>query len=593
MTLFGASIFVLSADSPLPPRREGDVEGDRLIYSSAAPLGEFRPAPEPPPEPEPRRRGPVPRQAQLIPPQHWVYRELHILADAGVLKGIPSFYFQGGRTYLRGEMATLLSDQIVLIKKEQRLPAPDDLRRLRRVVEEFEPEIVEQRGDADIGFLAVYKIRENLSRAGLRDGDDNFHLHGSNTLGYGWDLEKKNTDFSQNMTLQASRRHLQAHLAFSTAVEDFTQTSPAQRELAVGDQFLVGIDKYSLQWSDKDDARDLEQEHIFGFTSGSSYGQGLTIGNLNLEGVDLNWGQSRERRKFSVIIGRSQSEPSDIVSALHLSSGLRQLPVVWQLQLIHADYDPVNATTLNRSDDTLLGLGLEAEWAGFNWQWESSQKSQRGNAHVLKAARIWQEKYALTLFSRYYNEMVFDYNSPSLYQGISGGDEVEDRGVGLEFNAAFSKSFSWLLVSDSSSTDTGGDIRYVSNEWAYKNDKLKASVGYEREWVEFGFNHVTSLRVSREWLERRLKTTVDWTRDLIDRSGSDNTRLTVVSDFLPGVLSLTSSVSNKESTSGRSLSQQHGLSWNLSPRQFISLQAGFTVPDSSSNSFDASYRLKF
>jgi hypothetical protein len=57
------------------------------------------------------------RMKQVLLPQHWVLKDMLFLVREGVVTGLPSFFFSGGKSWTRGEISILLGK--VLDKMER------------------------------------------------------------------------------------------------------------------------------------------------------------------------------------------------------------------------------------------------------------------------------------------------------------------------------------------------------------------------------------------------------------------------------------------------------------------------------------------
>ncbi len=536
----------------------------------------------------PAPAAPPARTEQLLPPRHWAYGHLAKLAASGELPGQPAFFFKGGKTFKRGEIAVLLSDLVQSIKKSRRVPPPDALRLLRELVAEFNPEITALKGDGDLGFLAVRKVEDSSERARL-GRLDGFTAHGTYALGLNRQLEKKSSSWTQNMVVNAGRQGTRLNLSV-TAEPLEPGSSPGLREFAAGGEAIAKLDKYSLEVL-RETKSQLQLSSLFGFAGGGSYNEGLTVGNLNIEGASVS-GKQPESHEFDLGFGRTQSEPSDLVGSAHYAHFLSK-DAKLHAQVLGSRFDDVNAATFGHASLGAFGLGFEGVFHDISILGESSLLSNGGSGLFLSASWVFTGNRALTLHGRRFDGLNNPYDSPPLYSGISGGDDVDDRGAGFELTLQPVKDITWTMRGDSAYNPAAGQLFYMANEAEAKKELGDLSLGYEREIAAQQQNYIFHTRVGRAWLRKLLKTSMDWSRDRVDGAGSTTTRLTAAHDLLPAVLSLSASLTYKDTASLNSLSQQYGVNWNIRAAQFLSLQAGFNSPDAKNNKVDLNYLLKF
>lgn len=525
-----------------------------------------------------------------VPPQHWSYKKLEELVKRGHIVGYPIFFFQGAKTYSRGEIADILKKVLQRIRREGDVPGPDDLYTIRQLVAEFEPELKKKKVKTDLGYTQIQKLRNKKLKKRLSKTGRRFTYNGSSTTGYVRELEAKTSAFNENLVFNASRDSAHFHISLSANEEDLSQVTPGVHEFALGDKFLASVDKYSLELDHKVRNGRYDLISILGYTGGSSFSQGLTIGNLNLEGA--NFSLQDKKGQYDLVFGRTQGATPDQLIALHGQRKVKKNLLI-HLQSVGALYHPESSTgSTGRSDDILLGIGAETSLRDIALLFEANSQKGGGYGSYLQASYQLGSRTELLGEIRHYENLNFDYNSPNVYAGVSGGDDNLDRGFSLEVNYNIRDDLIYTIQGDSSFNGSLGDLVYVYQEFAYDPEWISFSASYEREWTDNNFNHITSLRCSKKWTDT-FKTSIDWSRDLIDGSGSDNARFSTSYDIIKDIVSVTANLTNKHSDSGRSLSQQFGLNWNKSAIHFLSMQLSLTTPDASRNSAEVNFLMKF
>lgn len=528
---------------------------------------------------------------RLVPPQHWSYRQLSTLVREGHITGIPLFHFQGGKSFTRGDIARILKTLLKNIRKAERVPDPDTVTNIRWLIDEYEPELKALKVNTHFGFTEVEKIKsKNLKKKFNTTKKKRSYFSGSSTSAIAHNLNEKNSDLSQNIVINAKVRSAKFNLNASATEQDLAGTEAGVREFKTGDKFLTSVDKYSMELNHKINQRRYGMKSIFGFTGGSSFSQGLTIGNLNLEGA--NFAMSSASETYDLIGGRTQGTNPDEILAFHTQKKLKENLLV-HIQAVGALYHPASNTgATGISGDSLLGMGVEGNYKGYAYLMEMNFKRSNGSAFYIQSSKSINDKLELVGELRHYNKLTFDYNSPNVYSGISGGDDSSDRGLGLELTYLINDEMTLVHSADTSFNGELGDFIYSYNEFDFSKDWGTVNLTYEREWVEARYNHITSFRFSYDFTEA-FTSSVDWSREKIDGAGSDSTRLSLSYDALKDILSLTSTISNRHSSSGRNLSQQFGINWNRSASQFLSMQVTLGTPDSSNNSAELNFLVKF
>lgn len=539
-----------------------------------------------------KKRKAVARMSTYLPPQHWSYTSLSELVKYKLIHGVPIFHFQGGKTFKRGEIAKLIKKSIEDIKKGTSVPERHLLTHLITLSNEFAPELRKLKADVDLGYISLHKIKDaSIKAEKLSRQHKGWNWSGSNTAGWVNEIENSVANWDDNLVLNAVKGNSKFNISITGRKENLTETSPGLREFDVGDQGIVGVDKYSLEMEKHFSDQKVQLYSILGFTGGSSFSEGLTVGNLNLEGGSLT-GNYRDRREFDVVLGRTQGDLADELFAIHLKERYRE-NIVFHVQGVGALYHPESTSgARGLRNDHVLGLGAEITLRDYLFSMESSSQRGGNSAHYIKLNRTFLNKIDLNLEYRHYDGINFEFHSPDVYSGISGGDDVLDRGLGFESEYQLREDLLIVFNGDSSFDGVSGDFLYLYQELNYEKDKYSGSIAYEREWNENLYHHITTLRLGCDWAPT-FKSSLDWSREYVDGAGSHSTRLAFVYDYLKDIISTTYSITNRHSDSGRDLTQQLGWNWNINMDHFMSIQSNFSVPDKSSNTIEASYLLKF
>lgn len=529
------------------------------------------------------------RPLRRVPPQHWALQDFYTLVEQGVLLGQAPFFFQGGKSWTRGELAEVLAQLLGQLESKGADPDREILTILRRLRRELSAELDELKVEQTLAFPEVWKMREQIRKQRDREKKRPLGVHGSSTSAYTHALSNNDSTWKENLSVGFRKDGFKADATLLAEREPESPFPVGLREFRFGPKAKGTLDKYALSWEKVEE--DGERfTSIFGFTGGSSWSRGLVVGNLNLEGANFIW-QPSEDENIEWVMGRTQGEKADRLMAAHYS---KRWSEEWTalVQAVGAWYhDESSSGSRGLSDESLWGAGLEysADELEASSEWGMSSRGGWGwFGEALLATEHWGE---LRWSGRHYDDFEFDYHSLEVYSGISGGDDINERGMALEWDMAYRENLGLNLVLDSSYGGSAGRLLYAFSELTVEEDWADLSLSYEKEWTRQFLNQITSMRVSRSF--ELWRASVDWSRDKVEGEGSDSTRLALYWDVLREILSLSSSVSNRHSSSGRNLTQQFGLNWNITSFQFLSLQSTFSRPDSSDDSAELNYLVKF
>lgn len=560
-----------------------------LVTAAILPLQGTEPVYEKAEPPRPASFRSRARPEVVVPPQHWSYPLLARLAEKGLFAGRPVFFFRGGRSFTRYEIAVLLSGLWTDIKKKGTIPDERDLALIRRLAEEYRPEIELAEGNWDFSYTAMRRIEDAGKMERMAAKKAYFTVHGAGSLGARRELEKKVSSWDESLSLSAERKNRRFDLSMSGTNDGLDRTSPAMREFDVANEARISLDRYSYEIRDRPlGAATLSS--VMGFTGGGTYDKGLTAANLNVEGLGIT-GRTSDENLLECTFGRTQVEPSDILGAFHY-----QMPFsrsVLHVQAIFCDYDPLNVKASGRDGDVVGGLGLDSTIKSVDLSAEAALMREGGSAAHLDLSRDLGRSSRLGLFVRSYRRMDFSYNSPPLYTGISGGDDVNDLGGGMELRKDLPRFLSWTLRLDESHRERQGRFFAAANELEWRKEAISWSASHETEWALGMRNEIIGFRCSRAFLERRLKASADWSGEWIEKSRSRTSRVSMNYDLIAGVLSASGSLSFRDLMSGYSRSMQLGMAWNVTATSSLSVLGSFSSPDPASNNVGASYVLRF
>lgn len=523
-------------------------------------------------------------------PQHWVYDHFTILVQEGYLKSQPIFFFKGGKTFNREELTNLLKVCIEETTKGSRIPASHIKRIFQDLIREFKPELKQKKIELDFGYSQTHAIRESILKKRNEKKPNKVQLSGTSTTGYTHDYELRDSQFTNNTVFDISKNKTNFNLSITSNEVDFTETEPGIREMRVGAKVITAFDKYVLEdertfWNEQ-----LSLNSEFGFTSGASFSEGLTVGNMSLEGVNFS-GVLNKDQYYDMTIGRTLSKDADKLMAMHFSDLIHE-KFRYHIHGAGALYDD-NSTSGSAgiSDEVLFGFGVELSYKDYEIAHESVVQKTKFS-HYLRAAKVFFEKLELNAELRFYDGVSFEYSSPDVYAGISGGDDVEDRGFALEGDYLIIEGLNYIFAFDSTFNGPSEDLMYYYQEFAIQKKIAEVNLSYEREWLDRAYNHISTFRVSKKWTES-IKSTLDWSREKVEGVGSESVRVSNLYDAIPDILSFSSSYTNRYGDSGRDLSQQYGVNWTQSLNHFFSFQLNLSDPDATSNNFEINYLYKF
>jgi hypothetical protein len=525
-----------------------------------------------------------------VSPQHWVYKHFADLVKAGHIRNVPVFFFMGGKTFNRGELSTYLKDMVESIIKGDRVPAPDNRVKIQQLLAEFSPELKKMKTDVYLGYKEIHSIKDAYLKKKMKKSENQWAVSGSSTTGYTDEYEKHNTNWNNTFVLNINKKKTLFNMGLTTNQVNREETPAGLREVEVGSSSLLTLDKYSLE----DERAFFNQPHkvtsVLGFTPGASFSEGLTVGNMSLEGASFNVASS-ETDAFDLLLGHTQGQDADKLLAIHYSEKVKE-NMVLHGQVTGALYDD-NSTSgsAGKQDDLLMGIGVELMVMRAQVKHESVFHKTR-SSHYVRATRVFAEKIELSSELRYYDGVDFEYNSLDVYAGISGGDEIVDRGFAIEGDWEIKPKLNYIFNFDTTFNGPFGDFIYFYQELAIQNNLANVNLSYEREWASLGYNHISTMRLSRDWIDS-LKTTMDWSRENVDFVGSDSVRLSGVYDAIKDILSFSLSYSNRNSDTGSDITKQFGINWSQSLTHFFSLQMSVSDPDATGNNVELNYLYKF
>ena len=532
------------------------------------------------------------RMKQVLLPQHWVLKELSFLVREGVVTGLPSFFFEGGKSWTRGEVATLLGKIFDKMGREGADPKRQVVESLRRLIQEFQPELESLNVEQTLSYGDLWKIREQKKKVvdGQEGSEEDWDVFGSSTTSWTHSFPTHDGDWKENLNVGVRKGEVKAEATLIAQQEATAPFALGVREFRLGVRAKGILDKYALTW-DRDDEKIGHLQSIFGYTGGSSWSKGLTVGNLNLEGANFLLDINKDER-LEWVMGRTQGENADRLMAMHYKKSVNE-NLTWMLQGVGAWYHEASSSgARGLSDETVWGAGME--WSddrleavtelGF-----SARGGWGGFAEVQYPVGDWGE---LHWNGRHYDDFDFDYHSPEAYRGISGGDDVNEQGTGLDFDAQMNDKYGMAFSLDSSFGGSAGRLYYAYAELNSEESWADVNVSFEHEWSRLWLNKITTFRLSRSF-DTGWRASLDWSRDKVDGEGSHSTRAALYWDAIREVLSVSSSLSNRHNSSGRNLTQQFGVNWNITSSQFFSVQTTFSRPDSADNSAEINYLLKF
>ena len=530
------------------------------------------------------------RPHSRVSPQHWTYKHFSDLVRSGYIKNIPLFFFMGGKTFNRGDLAKFTKEMVERLVKGERIPDPQSRKKIKELLAEFQPELKEMKTEVLFGYREMYAIKDSYIKNKMKQSSSHWGFSGSSTSGYTDEFEKQTNNWNNSVVVNINRKKTIFNMGFTTNEVDLSETTPGLRETKIGKSSIIGLDKYSLEDERSFMDKSAKLATVVGFTPGMSFSEGLTVGNMSLEGASFSVFRD-ERDSFDLLIGHTQGQDADKLLAIHYSGKIEE-KFTYHLQAAGALYDD-NSTggVAGKQDDALYGFGMEFFLLETELNYESVLHRTR-SSHYLRGSRSFKDILEISAELRYYDGVSFDYNSPDVYAGISGGDDVFDRGFAIEGDWQYRPNMNYIFNFDTTFNGPLGDLIYFYNELAITHEHINTNISYEREWTDLGYNHISTLRLSRDW-SSSFKTTLDWSRENVDLVGSDSVRISGIFDAIKDILSFSMSYSARNSDSGSDVTKQFGINWSKSLSHFFSLQMSLADPDASTNNVEVNYLYKF
>jgi hypothetical protein len=530
------------------------------------------------------------RPKARVSPQHWSYAHFTDLVRMGYITNTPIFFFLGGKTFSRGDLAKITKNMVESLIKGQRVPDQDSRLKIQQLLAEFEPELKEMKVELAFGYKQIHSIKDTYIKNKSKDNTNIWGLSGSSTFGYTDEYERHDTNWNNSVVLNINRKQTALNIGFTTNEVDFSETETGLREMQFGEKTLFSLDKYSLEDEREFMNKSKKMNTVFGFTPGASYAEGLTVGNMSLEGANFTVFEENNNA-FDLLVGHTQGQNADKLMAIHYSEKVKD-NFTYHIQTTGAVYDENSSSgSEGKSSDILLGIGTESFFNETQFRHESSFHRTR-SSHYLIASRTYKDILEFSTEFRYYDGVSFEYNSPDVYAGISGGDDVFDRGFAFEGEWQVKDGISHIFNLDSTFNGPFGDLLYAYNELAFEANFANLNLSYEREWTDLGYNQISTFRLSRDWTTS-IKSTFDWSRETVDEVGSESVRISNVADVIKDILSLSMSYSTRSSDSGTDVTKQFGLNWTQSVTHFFSLQLSLADPDATTNNLELNYLYKF
>jgi len=530
------------------------------------------------------------RPNSRVSPQHWTYKHFSDLVRAGYIQNIPLFFFKGGKTFNRGDLAKFTKEMVERLIKGEQIPDSQNRMKIKQLLAEFQPELKEMKAEVFFGYREVHSIKDAYIKNKMKKSSSNWGGSGSSTTGYTDEFEKENNNWNNSVVLNINHKKTIFNMGFTTNEVDLTQTDPGLRETKIGTSSIIGLDKYSIEDERSFMNKSAKISTVVGFTPGMSFSEGLTVGNMSLEGASFSIFRD-EKDSFDLLLGHTQGQDADKLIAIHYSGKVME-KLTYHIQGVGALYDDNSAGgTAGKKDDTLYGFGMEFFLLKTALNYESVFHKTR-SSHYFRGSRAFKDILELSGELRYYDGVSFDYNSPDVYAGISGGDDVFDNGFALEGDWQYKPNINYIFNLDTTFNGPLGNLIYFYNELAMTHELINTNISYEREWTDFGYNHISTLRLGRDW-SSSFKTTLDWSRENVDIVGSDSVRISGVFDAIKDILSFSMSYSTRNSDSGSDVTKQLGLNWSKSLSHFFSLQMSLADPDASTNNVELNYLYKF
>lgn len=471
------------------------------------------------------------RQDMQVPPGDEIYRLFYGLARDGLIRRYPHFHFNGGRTFTRRELAEVVADIIHELNRRPSLATPERLAQVRRLIEEFGPEL--RRLGADLSLPPEIRPAapppEGVAPEPTEAERFPLRLFGSDittwslTEGKGNDSLSSLLDF--NVEMVAPVHLFRAEMVGTLGDRGFGDRRRHTGDIAFSDRYVFDLsERYVEFFLPREVADDVFAESKIGDLRNTTYARGLMLGAVDPDGYQLKagipgtlrtqslWGKTDDNT--AVFGSRAEAQLIDTGGAVddtQLSVGLSA-----------ADVDAREKARRGFAYGT--DVSLRSNFVDLEAEAVDVEESGRG---LFAGATVFYSP-DLNFFAKYrnYRRLLLRVNNAPIYEGLSGGDDEDDESlqvgsVAVPWRDEETRRFLQFTarVEQSRDHDASGDLRdgfVEARVGAWEGGELAAGLELERDRGGDAYNRLAIVDFSQQ-LPWKASVRANYARD--DRDG--------------------------------------------------------------------------
>lgn len=466
--------------------------------------------------------GDEPQEDDPVPPGHRAYVAMHEFAREGYIRRYPAFYFRGGRTFTRRELAELTADLLRTFQADEAALTPARRQRLDMLVEEFNREL---RGMGTATDLPPPTIEPPPSDDVPSDAEEPLPIRffGSDITTWSLTEGKGNDALSSLVDFNVEMDYF--HIEAVGTLDDRGADGRAKHtgDVAFSDRYHFDLSERYIELFPPGIVDELYVDAKVGDLRNTTYAQGLLLGAADPDGYQVRT-RIIDRVHTHAVWGKT-----DDGTAIF---GARVEGAV--LQGEHDLRIGVAAVDVDASDPARRGLGYGADLVlvsnYLDVEAEVVDVEESGYGGYVNATFWYFPNLRFLTEVRRYRELLLRVNNAPIYSGISGADDEDDEGVRvgtiyspidvLTFTARVERSEN----EDGSARLQDGFLEARTNAW--EGGELAVSFELEEDRDGRAVNRLGIVDISQRLMEVMTVRT-NYTRD--DRDGD------VIHTFRPTV----------------------------------------------------------
>lgn len=449
---------------------------------------------------------------------HWALKELYRFAKDDLLKGpIPASHFIGGYAFTRRELAEIVRDAVAKFREfPETLTAP---RRdvVKRLIEEFRLDL--DRMGADTRLPEPVDPGPEPPPVGP-DAEKGFYfrLFGSDITTFRAIEGRHNDSFTSLLDLNAEIDF--ARLALVGTLDDQGSDNRERHggDFNLGKRYHFDLTERFLELFGHPFGEDLRVFGKAGNLRNVSFGQGLILGAATPDGLslDLDW---KENLHFRMVWGEDTSSTELLGGRLAFDAFDEQLTI------------GISMVDVNANDNSEGGLTLGADLRFSNnfldAVVELADVHGGGKGYYAKTTFWYFPNLRFFATYRHYDEFGLRVNNAPIYQGTTGGDDVNDISYqGGVYWDPFDFMSLTARIEHAQRPDESGERRDAFLEARFdlwEGGRFTASTEYELDRDAEAINRLTIADFSQRFKDGP-SISVNYTRDDRDRSVIDTLR---------------------------------------------------------------------